>query len=136
MRGDSIRKKRGTEIGDLRSPGVLHNWAGKGTASLSLRRFPAWAVRLRFAPDGSRDEAEHLPEIRRPASLRSDRVRHQPGMLFGFSPEQRSPSSESASNEETACRRSPMTASRAAMLSTRKMPLWLLDPAGYVGQVD
>ena len=34
--------------------------------------------------------------IRRPASLRSDRVRLQPGILFGFPSEQRSPSPESA----------------------------------------
>jgi Protein of unknown function (DUF3738) len=43
-------------------------------------------------------------KIKKPASLRSDGVRLQPGILFGFPSERRSPSPESAASIDDFCR--------------------------------
>ena len=62
-------------------------------------------------------------KIKRPASLRSDRVRLQPGTLFGFPSEERSPSTESAIGYTLIARTAgPLTQSRSAKAAAAVAP--------------
>ena len=100
MKGDSMRK-RGNRSADsaLRGLSVLRR--GKGLAALSPHPFPRTAIQPPLRSGKLRDtksltKPNTSRTIKKPASLRSDSVRHYPGIPFGFPPEWRSPSPESA----------------------------------------